>query len=291
MWSSFLYEYIAYILSMLYEKSRVSKYARKDRPGKVKTQINLGLNSEFEKDKEVVVLYLEDFEDIEEQIQNPTGDQTQITELETKIQNLDTENTTLKEEIKSIPELEKTITELTQENLKLQEEAKDTSNLELEEKITQLNTSNESLEKEKDELTTKNNELNTEKETLKEKITELEKTITEINPVQLKETISALKAENEILKENNKRLDEIPYIVDLQEQHRYEINKLNSKLIDEKDHVNRLMVGIIDMFNRGALNRFRNTIPDSLKEAMDEKLITGEKKLVNAAYNNDTKDN
>jgi hypothetical protein len=30
------------LLSMLYEKSRVSQYERKDRLGKVKTQINLG---------------------------------------------------------------------------------------------------------------------------------------------------------------------------------------------------------------------------------------------------------
>lgn len=50
---------------MLYEKSRVSKYERKDRPGKVKTQINLGLNSEFKKDNEVVVIYLDNFEDME----------------------------------------------------------------------------------------------------------------------------------------------------------------------------------------------------------------------------------
>lgn len=65
---------------MLYEKSRVSQYERKDRPGKVKTQINLGLNSEFEKDKEVVVLCLDDFEDMEEQIQN-SGDESRISEL------------------------------------------------------------------------------------------------------------------------------------------------------------------------------------------------------------------
>ena len=89
-------------LSMLYEKSRVSQYERKDRPGKVKTQINLGLNSEFEKDKEVVVLYLDDFEDMEEQIQNPTGDTSRISELETKIQSLDSENTSLKAEIENI---------------------------------------------------------------------------------------------------------------------------------------------------------------------------------------------
>lgn len=33
--------------------------------GKLKTQINLGLNSEFKKDNEVVVIYLDNFEDME----------------------------------------------------------------------------------------------------------------------------------------------------------------------------------------------------------------------------------
>ena len=263
-------------LSMLYEKSRVSQYERKDRPGKVKTQINLGLNSEFEKDKEVVVLYLDDFEDMEEQIQTPTGDEGRISELEAKIESLDSENTSLKAELENInlTQLEENIKELTQENKKLKEEA---NNTELEETISKLNTENESLKKKITELTTKNNGL-TDK-------------INEINPSQLKETISALQAENEILKENNKKLDDIPHIIDLQEQHKYELNKLNSQLLNEKDHVNRLMVGIIDMFNRGAINRFRNTIPDSLKEAMDEKLITGEQKLVNATINHKPNDN
>ena len=65
---------------MLYEKSRVSQYERKDGSGKVKTQINLGLNSESEKYNEVVVLYLNDFKEIEEQIQN-SGDESRISEV------------------------------------------------------------------------------------------------------------------------------------------------------------------------------------------------------------------
>ena len=166
-------------LSMLYEKSRVSKYERKDRPGKVKTQINLGLNSEFEKDKEVVVLYLNDFEDMEEQIQNPKGDTSRISELETQIQSLDSENTHLKAELENInlTQLEENIKELTQENQKLKEEANNTQD---EEEITKLNTENETLKEKIEELTTRNNGL-TDK-------------INEINPTQLKETISALQS-------------------------------------------------------------------------------------------------
>ena len=124
---------------MLYEKSRVSKYERKDRPGKVKTQINLGLNSEFEKDKEVVVLYLNDFEDMEEQIQTPKGDMSRISELEAKIQSLDSENNRLKAELENInlTQLKENINQLTQENKKLKEEA---NNTEDEGEITKLNT-------------------------------------------------------------------------------------------------------------------------------------------------------
>lgn len=282
---------------MLYEKYNVRGKVRKDRGGKIQLHINLGMDSNFEKGKEVVVLYSDDFKKLEEQNQNQNNDQTVISELKNKIQELDSKNNKLKEELNNInlPELEENIKQLKEENNKLEKEIKEIDQEKLKKKIKELKTENKTLKEENTnlkkeinkpnptnfetitELKSENNLLKQRNNDLTTQNTELKQNLDKINHIQLEKTITQLETENKNLKE---KVEEIPHIIELEEQNKIEIRYISSQLDDERKKILALMVGIIDTYNRGTISRVRNTIPPSLQTAMDIKYLTGEKKLI-----------
>ena len=92
--------------------------------------------------------------------------------------------------------------------------------------------------------------------------------IAQANANMLEAKDKIIDIENEIAEIYRQHAEEMKQI---HSQHTQQLKEVNNKLDIEKDLVKSLIVAYMDLYNRGLLQRVRNTTPDSSKMVFDMK--------------------
>ena len=121
------------------------------------------------------------------------------------------------------------------------------------------------------ELEAKYNELQEENNQLKEEVDSLKKVAEDLasDVHKLKEEKIQLQEENnklqkKLLKAEDKKED----IIQLQKEHKKELEELNVKLNNEKDYSKALLIALLDSYKRNWLERIRNIEPESTTKVL-----------------------
>lgn len=98
---------------------------------------------------------------------------------------------------------------------------------------------------------------------------------------ELKKQLDDLEKENKKLRG---KLEDVPDVVELQENHRREINKLNVQIREKDGLINSLIIAYFELFKRGFFARLLNTTPESYETIKRIKELP-------EPFNNNTRDN